>query len=66
MGSENVYKRQAPAELAANGPYSESTLANRRSLGLPPDSYRIGRRVFYDPDVVDAWIAAERAKSARE
>lgn len=43
----------------------ESTLRYYRHLGVGPASYRIRHRVVYDVADLDAWIAAEKAKTVR-
>ncbi|MDO5683550.1 MAG: helix-turn-helix domain-containing protein [Propionibacteriaceae bacterium] len=36
---------------------SVETLRYWRSIGKGPKSYKVGRRVLYDPDDLDLWLA---------
>jgi hypothetical protein len=53
-----------PKELAAERKCWEETLARERTLGEGPPFYRIGGRIFYDRDEVDAWYAERRCNAA--
>lgn len=43
----------------------ENTLRWYRQCGSGPVSFKLGGRVTYDRADIDAWVAAERAASAR-
>ena len=45
---------------------SESTLAKMRLSGDGPPYSKLGRRVVYRPDDIDAWIASNRFRSTSE
>jgi DNA-binding transcriptional MerR regulator len=40
-----------------------NTLRHYRKIGIGPKSYRLGGRVVYDPDDVEAWIRKCRAEA---
>jgi predicted DNA-binding transcriptional regulator AlpA len=42
------------------------TLDNWRSAGQGPPYYKLGNRVVYDDDEVDAWLAERRRTSTAE
>jgi predicted DNA-binding transcriptional regulator AlpA len=42
---------------------ARKTLSNWRSRGCGPAHYRLGGRVMYSPDDVDAWLATRRRTS---
>jgi Helix-turn-helix domain len=42
------------------------TLKNWRWRGFGPESYNLGRRVFYDEDAVLAWIEEQRQASSQK
>lgn len=44
---------------------ARGTLAYYRHAGTGPRSYKLGRRVRYDETDVLAWIAAQKAATAR-
>jgi predicted DNA-binding transcriptional regulator AlpA len=44
---------------------SESTLRYWRACDEGPRSYSLGKRVFYDVEDVDAWIADQKAATSR-
>ena len=54
------------AEAAAYTGISKSTLEKLRVTGGGCPYIRIGRIVLYDPDDLDAWLAAHRRKSTSE
>lgn len=54
---------KAAAEYLGGLP--DSTLRYWRHLGTGPRSYRLGRHTFYDVADLDAWVAAEAAKTER-
>jgi predicted DNA-binding transcriptional regulator AlpA len=45
---------------------STSTLAKMRLSGDGPPYAKLGRRVVYRPDDIDAWIASNRFRSTSE
>tara|TARA_E500000318_G_scaffold112056_1_gene133736 strand:+ start:2393 stop:2614 length:222 start_codon:yes stop_codon:yes gene_type:complete len=45
---------------------SKSTLAKMRLSGNGPAYSKLGRRVVYRPEDVDAWIASRRFRSTSE
>jgi len=45
---------------------SKSTLAKMRLSGKGPVFSKLGRRVVYRPEDVDAWIASRRFRSTSE
>lgn len=45
---------------------SESTLAKMRLSGDGPPYSKLGRRVVYRPEDIDAWIASNRFSSTSE
>ena len=45
---------------------SESTLAKMRLYGTGPRYSKLGRRVVYRPEELEAWIAANRYQSTSE
>ena len=45
---------------------SASTLAKMRLSGDGPAYAKLGRRVVYRPDDIDAWIASNRYRSTSE
>jgi len=51
--------RGASSHLSSRGfPTAEATLAKYRTLGGGPSFVRFGRRIFYRPSALDAWIAS--------
>lgn len=48
------------AEVAAKLRVPVETVRYWRHLGKGPRSFKVGRRVLYDPADVDAWIAEQR------
>jgi len=65
MKSENpiVIGADKVAELLG---LSKSTLAKMRLSGNGPVYSKLGRRVVYRPEDVDAWIASRRFRSTSE
>lgn len=58
--------RLSTAEASKYTGIAESTLRYYRHIGSTgPASYTLSSRVFYDLVDLDAWIAAEKAKSLR-
>lgn len=57
--------RLTTAELSEETGISESTFRYWRATGDGPRSWRLGRRVFYDREDVDAWIEAQKAATSR-
>jgi hypothetical protein len=43
----------------------DQTLRIWRHRNIGPKSYRVGNRVYYDKEDIDAWIAVEKLKTAR-
>ena len=58
-------RRLTLKEAAARLNIPENTLRWYRTCGTGPCSYRLGGRVFYDAEDLDAWVDAERAATAR-
>lgn len=54
-----------PAHVAAVLHKSIKTLANDRSAGRGPRSVKLGGKVLYPADDLEAWIAEQSALSAR-
>ncbi|KQB87063.1 helix-turn-helix transcriptional regulator [Corynebacterium lowii] len=52
-------------QVAAKTGISESTLRYFRANGKGPECGKIGRRVMYRPEDVDAWIAQQMESTAR-
>ena len=57
--------RLRTAEAAKYTDRPEATLRWLRATDKGPRSYKLGRTVFYDIADLDAWIAAEKASTAR-
>jgi excisionase family DNA binding protein len=53
-------------EAAAYTGLAKSTLEKLRVTGRGAPYIRIGRVVLYDPDDLDAWLAAHRRKSTSD
>ena len=53
------------AEAAARLRAPIATLRYWRHLGTGPRSFRVGRRVLYSRDDLDAWIDARREQGSR-
>nr|WP_124714286.1 helix-turn-helix domain-containing protein [Mycolicibacterium nivoides] len=47
------------------GGLPEDTLRYWRYAGTGPRSYRLGRHTFYDVADLDAWVAEQKAATAR-
>ena len=58
-------KLRTPAAAAYTG-LAKSTLEKMRVRGDGCPFIRIGRAVLYDPDDLDAWLAANRRKSTSD
>ena len=58
----NRAKVRTPAAAAYTG-LAESTLEKLRVHGGGPIYIRVGRIVVYDPDDLDAWLAAHKRRS---
>ena len=54
------------AQVADQLGLSESTLAKMRLSGDGPPYSKLGRRVVYRPDDIDAWLASNRFRSTSE
>jgi predicted DNA-binding transcriptional regulator AlpA len=54
------------SEAAARCGCSVSTLEKHRLYGGGPTFIRLGRRVVYDPDDLDAWLRSHRRISKSE
>lgn len=54
------------AQAASRLDLSVSTLAKLRLSGTGPAYSKLGRRVVYRPDDLDAWVAANRHQSTSE
>ena len=54
MQNEDVFLSET--EVAELGLFAVKTLQNRRSLGLPPRFYKVGRIVRYKKSDVLAWL----------
>lgn len=48
------------------GKISTRTLEDWRTKGAGPAYVRLGRRAYYEPDAVDAWIEANRFTGTTE
>jgi predicted DNA-binding transcriptional regulator AlpA len=71
MQSDGSMSTPTPIVLSANQVarllgLSISTLAKMRLSGAGPAYSKLGRRVVYRPEDVDAWIAANRFHSTSE
>jgi predicted DNA-binding transcriptional regulator AlpA len=65
MHAHELRKRMlCTSEAAARCGCSVSTLEKRRRRGDQPIFIKLGRRVVYDPDDVDRWLAASRQSFA--
>ncbi|MEK0371603.1 helix-turn-helix domain-containing protein [Corynebacterium mastitidis] len=53
------------AQVAARTGIPESTLRYFRTNGKGPDYGKIGRRVMYEPEAVDAWLSEQMESTAR-
>jgi predicted DNA-binding transcriptional regulator AlpA len=51
---------------AARTGLAVKTLQNWRSAGTGPAFYKLGGRVLYDTDELDAWLAARRRTSTSD
>ena len=51
-------------EAAAYCGYVDQTFRSMRHFKTGPRSYKIGGKVWYDKDDLDAWIAAQKARTA--
>lgn len=45
---------------------AKKTRANWRVLGVGPAFIRVGRKIFYHPDDINAWVNSRRASSTSE
>jgi hypothetical protein len=57
VSSPNLRTFLVPKEVAAERHTTEESLARERAAGEGPPFYKIGARVFYDRDDLDAWYA---------
>lgn len=55
--------RLSTAELADELGHKPETLRGWRWRGIGPPSYKIGGKTVYDRIDVDAWIAAQKART---
>ncbi|GAB5509536.1 MAG: hypothetical protein Rhims3KO_09370 [Hyphomicrobiales bacterium] len=53
-------------QVASQLDLSPSTLAKMRLSGNGPPYSKLGRRVVYRPEDIDAWIASRRFRSTSE
>jgi len=60
-----VSVRLTTTELSEETGISESTFRYWRATGDGPRSWRLGRRVFYDREDVDAWLTAQKEATSR-
>lgn len=54
------------AEVAAEYPFEQRTLAQWRYLGRGPAYTKAGRRVFYSRKVIEKWLAANTVRPGGE
>ncbi len=67
--SQNAIARRAKLRTGEAARYTglaKSTLEKLRMRGDGCPFIRIGRAVLYDPDDLDAWLAANRRKSTSD
>ena len=57
--------RLGPEEAAEYLTVTKDTLRYWRYQGIGPRSYRLGRHTFYDVVDLDAWVADQKAATAR-
>ena len=63
----SIAKRISPPEAAKYIGMSESWLSKSRMTGMDaPRHIKIGRRVVYDLDDLDAWLVAHRRMNTSE
>lgn len=55
-----------PKEAARYVGGSNSNLAKRRMLGLPPAYSKVGGRIIYDQEDLDEWIRSEKRLSTSD
>ena len=51
-------------EVAAKVNLPASTLRYYRHIGTGPASFKLGKSVRYDEDVVDAWVDSAKAEAS--
>lgn len=61
----NATEYMAISDVSAATGIAAGTLRYWRHINEGPASFKMGRRVMYRRDDVEAWIAAQRAKSTR-
>jgi len=59
MKKQRLDTKEAAAYLGYKNP---QTLANRRAKRKPPSYIKLGRRILYDIDDLDAYLEANRVK----
>lgn len=57
--------RMTTAQAAEYLGIAQSTLRTWRHARLGPTSFTLGTKVLYDRTDLDAWVAAEKAKTVR-
>ena len=57
------YRKLNTTEAASRAGLGKSTLEKLRLIGGGPPYLKVGRRVLYDPQDLDAWLAAHRRSS---
>lgn len=55
-----------PAKVAEILDTSTKTLERLRANGSGPEFVRVGRRVLYPEDAVEAWLASKRSSNAAQ
>ncbi len=63
--SQDAPLRMTTLEAAEYCGVAESTLRTWRHTDKGPRSFKLGVKVLYDRADLDAWLAAEKAKSMR-
>ena len=64
--TNNIRSKLRTPEAARYTGLAKSTLEKLRVTGDGSPFIRIGRAVLYDPDDLDAWLAANRRKSTSD
>lgn len=59
-----LHKPMTVDEVASYTGIAAATLRYYRSARRGPRSYKLGRRVVYDPADVDAWVAQQKAATS--
>ena len=68
MVRDNMFREDAmgPNDLKTAYGWAVSTQKRARAAGKFPPGYRIGRRLFWRKETVDAWFAEQEAKAAQQ